>query len=137
MLFYYVRHGDPIYNPDSLTPLGSRQAEAVAKRLALYGVDKIFSSTSNRAIMTATPTSKLLKKEIVPLDFANEGHIWSEFTVTKNEKTEWIFQNNESKMLFEDENNGKRGPLGSSAFVPSSAGLMLASHVVSSFLKEE
>lgn len=39
--------------------------------------------------------------------------------------------------LFEDENNGKRGPLGSSAFVPSSAGLMLASHVVSSFFKEE
>ena len=33
MLFFYVRHGDPIYNPDSLTPLGQRQAEAVGKRL--------------------------------------------------------------------------------------------------------
>ena len=31
MLFFYVRHGDPIYDPDSLTPLGHRQAEAVAK----------------------------------------------------------------------------------------------------------
>ena len=30
MLFYYVRHGDPIYTPDSLTELGHRQAEAVA-----------------------------------------------------------------------------------------------------------
>lgn len=38
MLLFYVRHGDPIYNPDSLTPLGERQAEAVAKRLALHGV---------------------------------------------------------------------------------------------------
>ena len=53
MLFFYVRHGDPIYNPDSLTPLGERQAEAVSKRLAMYGIDKIYSSTSNRAYLTA------------------------------------------------------------------------------------
>ena len=49
MLLFYVRHGDPIYNPDSLTPLGERQAEAIARRLALYGIDKIYSSTSTRA----------------------------------------------------------------------------------------
>jgi probable phosphoglycerate mutase len=74
MIFYYIRHGDPVYNPDSLTPLGSRQAEAVSKRLALYGLDRIYSSTSNRAIMTAQPTCEILKKEPVLLDFANEGH---------------------------------------------------------------
>ena len=61
MLFFYVRHGDPIYDPDSLTPLGHRQAEAVAKRLALYGLDEIYASTSNRAVLTATPTSEILK----------------------------------------------------------------------------
>lgn len=33
--------------------------------------------------------------------------------------------------LFNDETCGKRGPVGSSAFVPSSAGLLLASYVVS------
>ena len=37
MIFFYIRHGDPIYNPDSLTPLGMRQADAIAKRLSLYG----------------------------------------------------------------------------------------------------
>ena len=47
MLLFYIRHGDPIYNPDSLTPLGHRQAEAVAKRLALYGIDEIYASSSN------------------------------------------------------------------------------------------
>ena len=47
MIFYYIRHGDPIYDPDSLTPLGEKQAEALAKRLALYGIDKIYSSPSN------------------------------------------------------------------------------------------
>ena len=32
MIFFYVRHGDPIYNPDSLSPLGERLAEAVRER---------------------------------------------------------------------------------------------------------
>ena len=53
MILFYVRHGDPIYNPDQLTPLGHRQAESVAKRLALFGVDEIYASTSTRAMQTA------------------------------------------------------------------------------------
>ena len=31
MLLFCVRHGDPIYDQDSLTPLGHRQAQAVSK----------------------------------------------------------------------------------------------------------
>ena len=34
MLLYIVRHGDPIYNPDSLTERGKLQAAALGKRLA-------------------------------------------------------------------------------------------------------
>ena len=49
MLLFSIRHGEPIYDPDSLTPFGHRQAEAVAKRLALYGIDEIYASSSNRA----------------------------------------------------------------------------------------
>lgn len=64
MLLFYIRHGDPIYIPDSLTDLGKRQAEAVARRLSLYGVDRIYSSTSNRARLTAEPTAQILKLEI-------------------------------------------------------------------------
>lgn len=68
MLLFYIRHGDPIYTPDKLTPLGHRQAEAVAHRLALYGIDKVFSSDSVRAMQTAQPTCELLhlKKTILP-----------------------------------------------------------------------
>ena len=83
MIFYYIRHGDPVYNPDSLTPLGSLQAEALSKRLALYGLDRIYSSTSNRAIMTAKPTCDILKKEPILLDFANENYAWNEFTIER------------------------------------------------------
>lgn len=103
MIFFYVRHGDPIYNPDSLTPLGKRQAEAVAKRLALYGVDRIYASTSNRAIETAKPTCELVKKDMELLDFANEAHAWQDLTVEREGERRWLFQDEESKLLFSDE----------------------------------
>ena len=38
MLLFYIRHGRPTYSPDALKPAGRRQAEAIARRLALYGV---------------------------------------------------------------------------------------------------
>jgi len=104
MIFYYIRHGDPIYAPDSLTPLGERQAEAAAKRLALYGLDKIYSSTSNRAMLTAKPTCELLKKNMELLDFANEKYAWSEFTVERADgKKCWFFESDEHKRMAVDE----------------------------------
>lgn len=104
MIFYYIRHGDPTYDPDSLTPLGCRQAEAVSKRLALYGLDKIYSSTSNRAIMTAMPTCELLKMQPELLDFTNEVHAYREFAIEKadgNGKM-WLYQNQKAIDLFND-----------------------------------
>lgn len=104
MIFYYIRHGDPVYNPDSLTPLGVRQAESVAKRLALYGLDKIYCSTSNRAIMTAMPTCELLNMQPEMLDFTSEKHTWRELTIEKEEGTgkTWLFQNQRVINLFHD-----------------------------------
>lgn len=103
MLFFYIRHGEPIYEPDSLTPLGERQAQALAKRLALCGVDKIFASTSNRAIQTAKPTCELLKKEMVQLDFANEKYAYNEFAIKINGKSHWVQEHPEMLMLFASE----------------------------------
>jgi probable phosphoglycerate mutase len=92
MILYYVRHGDPIYDPDSLTELGHKQAEALSKRFEKYGLDEIYASTSMRAQMTAQPTCEKLGKEMTLLDWANEGRAWSDFNV-KNEKGEgrWAF----------------------------------------------
>ena len=100
MLFYYVRHGDPIYDPDSLTPLGKRQAEAVGRRLAMHGIDEIYASTSTRAKQTAEPLSELLKKKITLLDFANESHAWEELTAITPEGRRWMFHHAESRKLF-------------------------------------
>ena len=81
MLLYYLRHGDPIYDPDSLTELGKRQAEALARRLAVYGMDEIYSSTSQRAYDTAKPLAEILKKDITKLAWANESYDYMEFSV--------------------------------------------------------
>lgn len=101
MLFIYVRHGDPTYSPDALTPLGRRQAEAVAKRLALFGVDQIYASTSNRAIETARPTCEMLKKEMTVLDFCNEAHAWNQLNVlTEAGSRIWGFLDPKTRQLF-------------------------------------
>lgn len=103
MLFFYVRHGDPIYNPDSLTPLGARQAEALAKRFAVYGLDEIYSSPSIRAQQTAQPTCELLKKEKKILDWTLEGLAGKDFFLDKGEgdgKKEWVFKQARLAKLF-------------------------------------
>lgn len=101
MLLYLIRHGDPIYDPDSLTKLGHRQAEAVAKRLALYGVDRLYSSSSTRAILTATPTSEVVKKEITILDWCSETHAWRDLTTMRDDGMRtWCFYHPQTVRLF-------------------------------------
>lgn len=92
MLFLYVRHGDPIYSPDSLTELGVNQAEALSKRLSLYGIDEIYASSSNRAQLTAKPTCEKLGKQMKILDFANEDYTWKELTIPVGDGLIWLFQ---------------------------------------------
>ena len=101
MLLFYLRHGDPIYEPDSLTPLGQRQAEALAHRLAVYGLDRIFASTSQRAKDTARPTCELLHMEYTELEWANESHAWDDFSVIDAQGEEhWPFESEEYIQLF-------------------------------------
>ena len=101
MLLYYIRHGDPIYDPDSLTPLGQEQAKALAKRLIVHGVDKVYSSPSNRARMTAQPTCDLLRKDMTVCPWADEGLAARDFMVP-NERHgyTWCFYDPDLKQLF-------------------------------------
>lgn len=102
MLFFYVRHGDPIYTPDSLTPFGHRQAEAVGRMLAQYRIDEVFASTSERAKLTAKPLCEIAKKEMTLLDFANEGYAWQELTCYSESagRSDWVFRAPEMLELF-------------------------------------
>ncbi len=102
MLFFFLRHGDPVYEPDSLTPLGEEQAKALSKRLLKCGIDEIYASTSNRARQTAKPLCDALGKEAKLLDFANESHTWAELTTQKDDGSglTWLFYNKKAVDLF-------------------------------------
>ena len=91
MLLFYVRHGDPTYHPDALTPTGERQAEAIGRRLARFGLDKIFASSANRAQQTAKPAAELTRKEIVTLDWCKEGYCWDEMALDDGNGKNWCF----------------------------------------------
>lgn len=72
MLLYIIRHGDPIYETDSLTPRGILQAEAVGKRMKDAKIDRIFSSPMGRARQTAEPACRLLGLEYTVEEWAHE-----------------------------------------------------------------
>lgn len=92
MLLFFLRHGDPIYDPDSLTPLGRRQAEALARRLARYGLDRIYASSSTRARLTAQPTCELVKLDAEILDWCNEKYAWEQLAIERDGRRTWAFQ---------------------------------------------
>lgn len=102
MHFFYVRHGNPCYDPDSLTAHGKREAEAVGRRLAKFGVDKIYSSNSVRAKQTAIPLSEMVHKEITELPCFNECNSAKYFYnfSKKFNRNLWMFENSEFKDLF-------------------------------------
>ena len=92
MLLFLIRHGDPIYEPDSLTPKGVLQAKAVAKRFAVHGLDRIFASPMIRAQETARPTSEMLGIPIQIEEWASEDLAWKDFTVQyPGNYIHWVF----------------------------------------------
>lgn len=100
MLLYYVRHGDPVYDPNQLTPLGQRQAEAVGRRLAVHGIDRIYASPSNRARQTAQPLCEMMKQKPVLLDWADEDLALRDLTMCDEQgKVMWCFRNREGRRL--------------------------------------
>ena len=101
MFLYFVRHGDPCYDPDELTPLGHRQAEAIGRRLARSGLSRIYASPMNRAMQTAQPTAEMTGLKIEPLDFASEQHAWDELTlIDEDGKRAWACTHPATRRLF-------------------------------------
>lgn len=95
MRIVFIRHGDPNYEKDCLTPHGKKEALVVAKRLKKIGTEKpaakikkIYSSPLGRARQTAEAAAKILRLDIETLDYMKEiswsgddlpcgGHPWT------------------------------------------------------------
>ena len=111
MLLFYIRHGDPVYDPDSLTPLGRRQAESVAHRLCLFGIDRAFVSSSNRAAETAQPTCDMLRLKPTVLDWINESHAWRELSIEfAPGRRHWCYDDDKFLSLFSSADVRALGP---------------------------
>ena len=92
MRLYIIRHGNPDYIHDCLTPLGKRQAEAVSRRFAQDRLDLIYSSPLGRARETAQPTCEILKKEMTILDWCSENAAYEDMCVRNPDgTTRWCF----------------------------------------------
>lgn len=100
MQLYYIRHGEPIYEPDQLTEKGHAQARALGEAMKDYGIDKIFASTSNRARQTAQPLADALQKDVVLLDWCNEKYAADAFGAKDDGKWSWIYRVEKYLALF-------------------------------------
>jgi probable phosphoglycerate mutase len=103
MLLYIIRHGDPDYETDSLTPKGRKQALALAKRLAVNGLDKIYSSPLGRARQTAKATCELLNLAMETEDWTSENRAYMDLSVIHEDgRRGWIFQQQRTNILNDD-----------------------------------
>ena len=76
MRLYIIRHADPDYENNTLTPAGHQEANALARRLAGHGLDYIYTSPITRAAMTAQYTADLLKIEPITDEWLIEIPGW-------------------------------------------------------------
>ncbi|MBQ8338710.1 MAG: histidine phosphatase family protein [Oscillospiraceae bacterium] len=74
MKILIVRHGDPIYETDSLTEKGVREAELLSERLCKENITKLYCSTLGRARLTAKPTLDKLGITAEYCDWLREFH---------------------------------------------------------------
>lgn len=58
MRLYIIRHAEPDYEHNTITPQGHKEARALAKRLKGEGLTRIYSSPLGRALHTAQYTAK-------------------------------------------------------------------------------
>lgn len=73
MILYIIRHADPDYAHNTITPLGKEEALALGQRMSRVKLDRIYTSPLGRAIDTARPTMLALGMENTVLDWTAES----------------------------------------------------------------
>lgn len=74
MKILMIRHGEPDYSIDSLTPKGWREAELLADRLCRLPIDDFYVSPLGRAQDTARATLKRVGRQAEVLPWLEEFH---------------------------------------------------------------
>lgn len=72
MRIIIIRHGDPNYEIDGLTPRGELEVRALAEKMKNEEVAAIYCSTLGRARLTAQPTADALGLKVEPCEWLRE-----------------------------------------------------------------
>lgn len=84
MRLYLIRHADPDYPNNTITPYGHKEAQALAVRLSKEKLDRLYSSPMGRARDTMRYTADLLPDHVPAIED------WTvEFGGTTTETDEW------------------------------------------------
>jgi broad specificity phosphatase PhoE len=72
MRLYLIRHADPDYPNNTITAAGHLEAQALAMRLKLQGLDQIFTSPLGRAMETARYSAEALNLTPIVMPWTTE-----------------------------------------------------------------
>ena len=72
MRILIIRHGEPDYENNTLTPKGFKEAEYLSLKLQNSNITHVYSSPLNRAYLTAKPTAEKINKDITVCDWLTE-----------------------------------------------------------------
>lgn len=84
-----IRHAEPAYPADALTPEGERQAGALARYLSALGIDELWSSPMGRARATADPVAQATGLAVQVESWLAELESWALSEGTPQEAPAW------------------------------------------------
>lgn len=103
MRIIFIRHGDPDYENDSLTPKGFREAKLLAERISKWKVTDFYCSPLGRAQATASCTLQKIDRSAKTLEWTREFSYPIDDPVTGRHGIPWdlipSFWSSDSKML--------------------------------------
>lgn len=91
MKLIFVRHGEPDYITDSLTPNGELEAKALAQRVKNWEVTDFFVSPQGRARQTAQPSLDAVNRKATVLDYMHEFSYPIDDPITGRHGVPWDF----------------------------------------------
>ena len=113
MRLIFIRHAEPDYDIDGLTPKGEREAGFLSERVATWKVDHFYSSPLGRAKATAAPSLQKLSQKAAVCEWLKEFYYPVTDPLTGRFGVPWDLMPEyfTKEPLFYDKDNWFRAPL--------------------------
>ena len=91
MRIIFIRHAEPDYEHNTLTPRGFREAELLSDRVPHWKVDRFYSSPLERAKLTAEPSLRKMGRTAEIVDWMREFSYAIIDPITGKRQVPWDF----------------------------------------------